>query len=71
MSAAGNGKSNAYPDPLHSGGGTGGLTKRELFAAMAMQGFAADPKVAAPAAGVAQLAVKWADALLTELEKQP
>lgn len=46
-----------------------GLTKRELIAAMAMQGFAADPDVHAEAAVVAVIAVKWADALLAELAK--
>lgn len=64
---------------------TMGLTKRELFAAMAMQGFAADPneghigvfatKAEAEAArmeriaGCARTAVEWADALLTALKE--
>lgn len=48
-----------------------GLTKRELFAAMVMQGFAADSEVTASSNHVAAMAVKWADDLLTELEKQP
>ena len=42
-----------------------GLTKRELIAAMAMQGFAANPQ----GNDIAKLAVRWADALLTELAK--
>lgn len=46
----------------------GGLTKRELFAAMAMQGLAADPE---PRGGMeaASIAVEWADALIAELSK--
>lgn len=46
-----------------------GLTKREFFAAMAMQGLIAgggiDPGMAAPRA------LEYADALLVELEDQP
>lgn len=68
MSAAGNGKSNAYPNPLR--GGTGGLTKRELFAAMAMQGLLAS-EVTATHEEFAASAVEQADALLAALEKQP
>lgn len=54
----------------------GGLTKRELFAAMAMQGFAADPRFVAtsvksdPPVTAAKIAVLWADALLDELAKE-
>lgn len=46
----------------------GGLTKREYFAAMAMQAIAADCWSTNPLA-CADLAVKHADALLFELEK--
>lgn len=68
----------AYPIPLNPGetytshGVFDGLTKRELFAAMAMQGFAADPGIteARPEA-LAAGAVRWADALLAELAKEP
>lgn len=49
---------------------TTGLTKRELFAAMAMQGLMADSNVEDPIAA-SQLAVRCADALINELnEKQ-
>lgn len=46
-----------------------GLTKRELFAAMAMQGFCADPEMGTIEKS-ASLAVKCADALINELNKQ-
>lgn len=45
-----------------------GLTKREQFAMAAMQGFAANGGYAAPS-DAAHDAVKWADALLAELDK--
>lgn len=44
-----------------------GLTKRELFAAMAMQGLADEEYPE----GCAHEAVKYADALLAELAKEP
>jgi hypothetical protein len=49
-----------------------GLTKRELFAAMAMQGMcgAEIPRVD-QLAQAAQLSVAMADALLAELAKEP
>lgn len=46
-----------------------GLSKRELFAAMAMQGLLSDPQMNAPHEPVAQAAVGYADALLKELAK--
>jgi hypothetical protein len=46
----------------------GGLTKRELFAAMAMQGLLANPAYA-DHGPLAPAAVFHADALLAELEK--
>jgi hypothetical protein len=53
--------------------GSPGLTKRELLAAMAMQGYLAmyaGPDIAAPTANaVAQASVDYADALLAELAK--
>lgn len=49
--------------PTHEG--MEGLTKRELIAAMAMQGFAANPQ----GNDIARAAVRWADALLAELAK--
>jgi hypothetical protein len=49
-----------------------GLTKRELFAAMAMQGLCAYPSlIDDTVTGVARLAVEQADALLAELAKEP
>lgn len=54
-------------------GTVGGLTKRELFAAMAMQGCLADPKIRGDldllAPVIAQESVAFADALLAELAK--
>ena len=50
-----------------------GLTKRELFAAMAMQGFCAIPKINCTISPeiVARDAARLADALLAELVKEP
>lgn len=45
----------------------GGLTKRELFAAIAMQGMVHDSRPAATIAAI--YAVEYADALIAELEK--
>lgn len=44
-----------------------GLTKRELFAALAMQGFAANSNATANPIANTNLAVAWADALLAAL----
>jgi hypothetical protein len=47
-----------------------GLTKRELFAAMAMQGIlSAEDGVSFPSAELASLSIDCADALLAELSK--
>lgn len=46
-----------------------GLTKREYFAAMAMQGLLANPNV--PAKYVVNDAVSYADDLITVLNNQP
>jgi hypothetical protein len=48
-----------------------GLSKRELFAAMVMQGFAADTNEGAQPEVIASYAVRYADALLAELAKEP
>ena len=45
-----------------------GLTKREHFAGLAMQGFAASSEMMMNEV-VADLSVQWADALLAELDK--
>lgn len=47
----------------------GGLTKRELFAAMAMQGILA--RTEATKSGICRDAVRLADALLAELSEEP
>lgn len=60
----------ASPDGHQDGPNTWqfpGLSKRELFAAMVMQGFAADSGVIAEADEVAKVAVSWADALIDAL----
>lgn len=62
-----NGDNSAYPCKYSLNGGIG-LTKRELFAAMVMQGFASDP-TAIGVGSLAESAVDWADALLAALEK--
>lgn len=46
-----------------------GLTKREYFAAMAMQGILADPDNQGYAEGIAKDAVKIADELITQLNQ--
>lgn len=78
-----NGNSPAYPVPF---GVTSrvGLTKRELFAAMAMQGILASPDIVTAYnqerfikgdvgtifERVSQASISYADALLAELEKK-
>lgn len=65
----------AYPNP---GGAelyaAAGLTKRELIAAMAMQGIvsalAASPKIITDRVEVAKISIMYADELLTQLQKQ-
>ena len=47
-----------------------GLTKRELFAAMAMQGIMAYPDGCGGKAGIAKYSVEIADSLLEELAKE-
>ena len=46
-----------------------GLTKREYFASMAMQGILADPDNQGYAEGIAKDAVKMADELITQLNQ--
>lgn len=57
--------------PWHDAHSVPGLTKRELFAAMAMQGFAANPSCSANGEHNAAEAVNWADALLAALSTPP
>lgn len=49
-----------------------GLTKRELFAAMAMQGILANPEITKnhKDLNIEQAAIKCADALINELNKE-
>jgi len=68
--AQGNGNLPAFMMDEMDGSEYRGLTKREMFAAMAMQGFAADPNCTSPTNN-AVAAVLWADALLAELAKEP
>lgn len=48
-----------------------GLTKREYIAALVVQGLASNSRLVDTGEKRAKLAIKWADALLDELEKQP
>lgn len=57
-----NGKESAYATE-----GRRGLTKREMFAAMALQGLLADPTVSTE--GAVEMAVRAADHLLARLEE--
>ena len=47
-----------------------GLTKREWFAGLAMQGMLSDPKQAGSSDEIAHYAVYAADALIKELEER-
>ncbi len=73
MTAKDNGNSSAHP--LTNDWATFGLTKRELFAAMAMQGwlasFADDAEISPKGEiQIAELAVRLSDALLSEMAKE-
>lgn len=46
-----------------------GMDLRDYFAAKAMQGFAADPEIDAGSLEVAELAYKWADAMMKVREQ--
>jgi len=62
-----------FVEPDHPGSIYPGLTKREHFAAMAMQGILSNPRWEGKddylAYQVASSAVRYADALLAELER--
>lgn len=62
--------SRAFPCPLptHPYFLSMGLTKRELFAAMALQGVAGGLQIDTPA-DIAHKSVEYADALIAELAK--
>ncbi len=67
MTAKENGEMAAYPQM----GRFNGLTKRELFAAMALQGFAASSQEnTQTSAQLAAWSIERADALLAELAKE-
>lgn len=66
----------AYPNPgeMWNGNKVSGLTKREYFAALAMQGLSAFPGIIAgqtkiTSTDIAKVSVKYADALIAELNK--
>lgn len=61
----------AFPIPRVGdfGRGESGLTKREYFAACALQGFIACPNVSGPDKEVAEAAVRFADALIAALNE--
>jgi len=66
-----NGNQVAFPVPNDAAvNGDIGLTKREYFAGLMMQGFASDPACSGDIKIQAEYAVKWADALLAALEPQ-
>jgi hypothetical protein len=65
---------NQLCDLVYTAEHCGGLTKRELFAAMAMQGHMANPDPAFVRANyrlTAQVCVDMADAIIIELNKGP
>jgi hypothetical protein len=62
----------AYPfafDEMDVNRSSFGLTRRELFAAMAMQGFCANPGYIGAASNIPGDAVTLADGLTAELDK--
>jgi hypothetical protein len=66
-----NGNDNAFPSSPDEYKPEFGLTKRELIAAMAMQGLLSDPEESGVYATVADVAVKYADALIERLNADP
>lgn len=81
MSASASGRDMAFPcDPVHTPNNTiqVGLTKRELFTAMAMQGTLASPNTVCASGtaipdfvkAIAVLSVSMADALLVALSDE-
>ena len=67
-----NGKQMTFPITIEDNGNASvthlGLTKREYFAAMAMQGLMACPDISASREAIAEESVKQADDLLKALE---
>ena len=66
-----NGNDAIYPMATEGDGFNDGLTKRELIAAMAMQGLLATPGEYEHAKTIAQWAVDQADALIERLNADP
>jgi hypothetical protein len=66
-----NGNDAIYPMATEGDGFSDGLTKRELIAAMAMQGLLATPGEYEHAKTIAQWAVDQADALIERLSADP
>lgn len=57
--------------PAFPGQTASGLTKREYFAALALQGLAADSNITTTPEYISARAVRFADALIAELNKDP
>lgn len=72
-----NGNNVAFPiynqdgelDWFEGGASNAGLTKREMMAMNIMSGFAGDSELRGSLESIAEASVKWADALLNELDK--
>jgi hypothetical protein len=67
-----NGNDCAYPTDSNYQGcvlSEGGLTKREIFAAMAMQGFISSSRYLHDDANCAADSIRFADALIEQLKK--
>jgi len=62
-------RSHASTNETHNGNGSAGLTKREYFAAKAMQGWLANGYIGTKYDIIAQHCVRMADALIEELNK--
>lgn len=65
-----NGDDAAYPSDRDQFSPEFGLTKREMLAAMAMQGLLADPYTTQEFSCMASMSVQVADALIAELSKE-
>jgi hypothetical protein len=65
------GNDNAFPSSPDKYEPEFGLTKREVIAAMAMQGLLSDPNVCMAFDTVAAMAVRAADALIERLSADP
>ena len=66
-----NGNDNAFPSSPDKYEPEFGFTKRELIAAMAMQGMLSNPTFGCPKNVAAQHAMEYADALIARLAADP